>query len=68
MKRKIEVEGRKIEKKNCIVGIRYGLFDIYIYIYREDVRPKRVYWTWGLVREHSIVRGQENTSVGVQDS
>ena len=33
MKRKIEVEGRKIEKKNCIVGIRYGLFDIYIYIY-----------------------------------
>ena len=44
------------------------LIYIYIYIYREDVRPKRVYWTWGLVREHSIVRGQENTSVGVQDS
>ena len=33
-----------------------------VYIYCRDVRPRRVYWAKG------PVRGQLDTSVGVQDS
>ena len=36
--------------------------------YCRDGKPRRVHWAIGPVRGHSIVRGQVDKSVGVQDS
>ena len=36
--------------------------------YCRDGKPKRVYWAMGPIQGHSIVQGQIDVSVGVQDS